>query len=184
MVSVRLSPLLEPLRAPPFAAETGSNRGVMIAMAVTVRCAVMVGEGVLRGLSSLFYSSNCSRVTALSPCAMLTAVKPEIICFSPLIPPKITKIAYFLKKHHEKFGGVQKSHYLCNRLRQVRAFSSAGLEHLPYKQRVGGSNPSTPTIKQSLTKKFVRLFLFLTAFIQTFSILLLYNSGKRVNFAV
>ena len=57
-------------------------------------------------------------------------------------------------------------------------------EHLPYKQRVGGSNPSTPTIKQSLTKKFVRLFLFLTAFIQTFSILLLYNSGKRVNFAV
>ena len=24
-------------------------------------------------------------------------------------------------------------------------FSSAGLEHLPYKQRVGGSNPSTPT---------------------------------------
>ena len=28
-----------------------------------------------------------------------------------------------------------------------RAFSSAGLEHLPYKQRVGGSNPSTPTSK-------------------------------------
>ena len=26
-----------------------------------------------------------------------------------------------------------------------RAFSSVGLEHLPYKQRVGGSNPSTPT---------------------------------------
>ena len=86
MVSVRLSPLLEPLRAPPFAAETGSNRGVKVAMVVTVRCAVMVGEGVSRGLSSLFYSSNCSRVTALSPCAMLTAVKPEIMCISPLIP--------------------------------------------------------------------------------------------------
>ena len=28
----------------------------------------------------------------------------------------------------------------------IRAFSSAGSEHLPYKQRVGGSNPSTPTI--------------------------------------
>ena len=28
-----------------------------------------------------------------------------------------------------------------------RAFSSAGSEHLPYKQGVGGSNPSTPTIK-------------------------------------
>ena len=27
------------------------------------------------------------------------------------------------------------------------AFSSAGSEHLPYKQRVGGSNPSTPTSK-------------------------------------
>lgn len=24
-------------------------------------------------------------------------------------------------------------------------FSSVGSEHLPYKQRVGGSNPSTPT---------------------------------------
>ena len=29
-----------------------------------------------------------------------------------------------------------------------RAFSSAGSEHLPYKQRVGGSNPSTPTRKE------------------------------------
>ena len=26
-----------------------------------------------------------------------------------------------------------------------REYSSAGLEHLPYKQRVLGSNPSTPT---------------------------------------
>ena len=38
--------------------------------------------------------------------------------------------------------------------------------------------------KESLTKKFVRLFLFLTSFIQTFFVLLPYNSGKRVNFAV
>ena len=30
-----------------------------------------------------------------------------------------------------------------------RAFSSVGLEHLPYKQRVGGSNPSTPTIPKT-----------------------------------
>ena len=29
--------------------------------------------------------------------------------------------------------------------KNFRAFSSAGSEHLPYKQRVGGSNPSTPT---------------------------------------
>ena len=36
--------------------------------------------------------------------------------------------------------------FATDRLRkQARAFSSVGLEHLPYKQRVGGSNPSTPT---------------------------------------
>ena len=28
-----------------------------------------------------------------------------------------------------------------------RELSSAGSEHLPYKQRVGGSNPSTPTLR-------------------------------------
>ncbi len=49
------------------------------------------------------------------------------------------------KKVAEKFGGVENCLYLCNRLRKVRALSSAGLEHLPYKQRVGGSNPSAPT---------------------------------------
>ena len=163
MVSVRLSPFLESLRVPSSAAETGSNRGVMAAMAVTLCCAVMVGEGAPLGLSSLFYSSNCSRVTSLSPCAMLTALKPKIMCISPLIPPKITKIAYFLKKHHEKFGRVQKSHYLCNRLRQVRAFSSAGLEHLPYKQRVGGSNPSTPTLMKVFQQKLGDLFVLIKA---------------------
>ncbi len=40
---------------------------------------------------------------------------------------------------------------------QIRAFSSAGSEHLPYKQRVGGSNPSTPTKK--VVHSLVRLFL-------------------------
>ena len=34
-----------------------------------------------------------------------------------------------------------------SRRKIIRAFSSAGSEHLPYKQRVGGSNPSTPTPK-------------------------------------
>ena len=34
-----------------------------------------------------------------------------------------------------------------------RALSSAGLEHLPYKQRVGGSNPSAPTILQKASQK-------------------------------
>lgn len=32
---------------------------------------------------------------------------------------------------------------------QKGEFSSAGLEHLPYKQRVGGSIPSTPTTKKT-----------------------------------
>ena len=50
-----------------------------------------------------------------------------------------------MKKVLKKFGGNKKSLYLCTRLRKVRALSSAGLEHLPYKQRVGGSNPSAPT---------------------------------------
>ena len=37
-------------------------------------------------------------------------------------------------------------------LNTKRAFSSAGSEHLPYKQRVGGSNPSTPTSKKTFQK--------------------------------
>ena len=44
----------------------------------------------------------------------------------------------------EKFGCFIKTVYFCSAF-NTRAFSSAGLEHLPYKQRVGGSNPSTPT---------------------------------------
>jgi hypothetical protein len=31
-----------------------------------------------------------------------------------------------------------------------RAISSAGSEHLPYKQRVGGSNPSSPTSQKPI----------------------------------
>ena len=48
----------------------------------------------------------------------------------------------------------QKKLYLCSAFQNdggFRAFSSAGSEHLPYKQRVGGSNPSTPT-KTKITK--------------------------------
>lgn len=68
------------------------------------------------------------------------------------------------KKVAEKFGGTKKKSYLCNRLRKVRALSSAGLEHLPYKQRVGGSNPSTPTMvkvfQQTLRDLFFAFKLF------------------------
>ena len=41
-----------------------------------------------------------------------------------------------------------------------RAFSSAGSEHLPYKQRVGGSNPSTPTPKRKSYEAIRETFLF------------------------
>jgi hypothetical protein len=43
-------------------------------------------------------------------------------------------------------------------LRNLRELSSAGSEHLPYKQRVGGSNPSAPT-----SKPHFAMWLFLLA---------------------
>ena len=54
----------------------------------------------------------------------------------------------FLKKYCRKFGVIKKLPYLCIRLKGKTvpgALSSAGSERLPYKQRVGGSNPSAPT---------------------------------------
>ena len=47
-----------------------------------------------------------------------------------------------------------------------REFSSAGLEHLPYKQRVGGSNPSTPTKLRPLN----RVVFFLCSLTDSFSL--------------
>ena len=53
----------------------------------------------------------------------------------------------------ESFAGLQKTPIFASQLRKG-AFSSAGSEHLPYKQRVGGSNPSTPTSEnQAVTVK-------------------------------
>ena len=43
------------------------------------------------------------------------------------------------------FVGLDKSCTFALAFGNEGAFSSAGSEHLPYKQRVGGSNPSTPT---------------------------------------
>ena len=58
------------------------------------------------------------------------------------------------QKSANLFGRTEQKAYLCTRFSAVRAFSSVGLEHLPYKQRVGGSNPSTPThsIKQTASR--------------------------------
>ena len=58
----------------------------------------------------------------------------------------------WLKRHAWKACRRQKCHGGSNpplsaqdSKKTLRAFSSAGSERLPYKQRVGGSNPSTPT---------------------------------------
>ncbi len=73
----------------------------------------------------------------------------------------------FLHFFAKIFGHVKKKQYLCTRFREIsaeRAFSSAGLEHLPYKQRVGGSNPSTPTNKATKRETFEPLFCLFVAF--------------------
>ena len=49
------------------------------------------------------------------------------------------------KKVVKKFGVSNFLNYLCSPKPLIRELSSAGSEHLPYKQRVGGSNPSAPT---------------------------------------
>jgi len=52
---------------------------------------------------------------------------------------------------------IQKSMYLCSPiLKEIdeRELSSAGSEHLPYKQGVTGSNPVAPTHKAILSDGF------------------------------
>ena len=61
--------------------------------------------------------------------------------------------------------------YICTRNRETtvnrkkqkdREISSVGSEHLPYKQGVGGSNPSSPTLVEALQK--CKAFLFVEAY--------------------
>ena len=66
---------------------------------------------------------------------------------TPIFEPKKKKM---INIFFNLFGVYYYNTYLCNRFQEARAFSSAGSEHLPYKQRVGGSNPSTPT-KEEVT---------------------------------
>ena len=66
--------------------------------------------------------------------------------------------------------------YICSP--KTREFSSAGSEHLPYKQRVTGSNPVTPTILKGL-------FLMKKAFFCTYNFLQrLYCTTKQVKHLV
>ena len=64
----------------------------------------------------------------------------------------------FSKKSLDKIWWFQKNFVPLHPLRRTRAFSSVGLEHLPYKQRVGGSNPSTPTRKGCNRNLFIFFF--------------------------
>ena len=68
--------------------------------------------------------------------------------------------ASFFEKSLRKIWWKEKNAVSLHSLTRTRAFSSAGLEHLPYKQRVGGSNPSTPTSKQN-AGQIVRHFSFI-----------------------
>ena len=82
----------------------------------------------------------------------------------------------FLQKVAIKFCRNIKTYYLCTRNTETRlakrgrtlqkahwTLSSAGSERLPYKQRVGGSNPSAPTFIQDYLKRVV-FFLLLMNF--------------------
>ena len=58
----------------------------------------------------------------------------------------------FLPKCLQELGDCCTFAALFGERYSVWALSSAGSEHLPYKQRVGGSNPSAPTRERSKTK--------------------------------
>ena len=53
---------------------------------------------------------------------------------------------FFRKLQGDVPQGVSVASGLCSPKPFFRELSSAGSERLPYKQRVGGSNPSAPTL--------------------------------------
>ena len=76
----------------------------------------------------------------------------------------IARKACFLRK---KLCGIKKMPIFAPLLQRERAFSSAGSEHLPYKQRVGGSNPSTPTLNIGVSL-WILLFLYFCCSVKPF----------------
>lgn len=90
----------------------------------------------------------CCRGHRVRRCAGSHPVGPWPPCAGAAEAPERRFCNFFAagcKFFPKKFWRFGKSDYLCTRLQEARALSSAGLEHLPYKQRVGGSNPSAPT---------------------------------------
>ena len=90
---------------------------------------------------------------------LVSLVIKNIICHS------VIKYSYtrgpstnkFSKNFSKKIWRIKNNVYLCNPKRK-REHSSAGLEHLPYKQGVTGSNPVAPTILRSQNKFFIVYF--------------------------
>jgi hypothetical protein len=68
-------------------------------------------------------------------------------------------IFYSAKKVVSKFEKLSNSYTFALRLIK-RELSSAGSEHLPYKQRVTGSNPVAPTLKIKGLHESLTLFYF------------------------
>ena len=94
-------------------------------------------------------------------------------------------IKSFLKNNMQNVWRFQKKPYLCIAFEtEVYGRLAQLVQSIWFTPRGSGVRIPQRPRNRSLTKKFVRLFLFLTSFIQTFFVLLPYNSGKRVNFAV
>ena len=91
-----------------------------------------------------------TRPTCLTCPTRPTPTKPPVslTCWPVGSLTFFQKMAIFWKNTPEKFVDSEKSSTFASQLSD-RAFSSAGSEHLPYKQRVGGSNPSTPTTQET-----------------------------------
>ena len=105
-------------------------------------------------------STPTKRLTSVS--RFFYAFMAKFRGFFKILVPKIlddsfeNELKFFRKKLPKLFEFTKKAVPL-HHFQQERAFSSAGSEHLPYKQRVGGSNPSTPTKRSTLVGRFFYL---------------------------
>ena len=63
----------------------------------------------------------------------------------------------------------------------IREYSSVGLEHLPYKQRVIGSNPITPTKR---TARTILLFFFYIKWANENKIATTYNKNGKTELCI
>ena len=85
-------------------------------------------------LSFRLFASHYTKIDAFSRTCKSMPVEPDLEW----------KLNFFVKFLPKNLS-IQKKCVPLQRFQRERALSSAGSEHLPYKQRVGGSNPSAPT---------------------------------------